>query len=167
MIGAGVLGASTAHYLAEAGARVTVLEAAEVARGASAASFAVDITRVKTPRALFELSLASAEEHARLQASHADSAWLHQVPTLEWERDLVDRQRLRDRVERLHNRGYPARWLSVTKAREIEPALDPGMPETWRSPSSRPGPGTSRPFSPVLCWTAPYDVARCCCWVTR
>lgn len=123
VVGAGVVGASVAHCLAESGAQVLVLEAGGVAVGTSAATFAVDITRVKTPRELFQLSLASAGEHATLQARSVGSSWVHPAATLEWESEPSDRQRLRDRCERMHAWGYPAQWLSVQQVHAFEPAL--------------------------------------------
>ncbi|MDP8978861.1 MAG: NAD(P)-binding protein [Actinomycetota bacterium] len=44
-----MVGAATACALTEAGARVAVLDGGRVAGGTSAATFAVDVTRVKTP----------------------------------------------------------------------------------------------------------------------
>lgn len=101
------------HCLAESGAQVLGLEAGEVAAGTSAATFAVDITRVKTPRELFQLSLASAREHATLQARSVETAWVHPAAALEWESEPADRQRLRERCERMHAWGCPAQWLSA------------------------------------------------------
>lgn len=63
VVGAGVVGAATAYGLTEAGAQVTVLDGGQVAGGTSGATLAVDITRVKTPRVLFDLSVASARAH--------------------------------------------------------------------------------------------------------
>jgi len=123
VIGAGVVGAATAYALTEAEAQVTVLDGGQVAAGTSAATFAVDITRTKTPRTLFELSLASAREHASLQRRWTSSRWLHQAASLEWERTERDRQRVRDRVRRMHTWGYPAQWMSSQQVRDFEPAL--------------------------------------------
>ncbi len=123
MIGAGVVGAATAYALTEAGAQVTVLDGGQVAAGTSAATFAVDITWTKTPRTLFELSLASAREHASLQRRWTSSRWLHQAASFEWERTERDRQRVRDRVRRLHTWGYPAQWMSSQEVGDVEPAL--------------------------------------------
>jgi len=123
VIGAGVVGAATAHALTEAGAQVTVLDAGQVAAGTSAVTFAVDITRVKTPRTLFDLSLASAREHASLQRALTGSRWLHPAASLEWERTERDRQRVRDRVRRLRTWEYPAHWMSSQRVRDVEPAL--------------------------------------------
>jgi glycine/D-amino acid oxidase-like deaminating enzyme len=123
VIGAGVLGAATAYALTEAGAQVTVLDGGQVAGGTSAVTFAVDITRVKTPRTLFDLSVASAREHASLQRRWIRSRWLHEAASLEWELTERDRQRIQDRVGRLRNWGYPAQWMSAQGVRDIEPAL--------------------------------------------
>jgi len=123
VVGAGVVGASVAHSLTASGARVLVLEAGQPAAGTSAATFAVDITRVKTPRELFELSLASAREHLTLQQEAGETSWVHPAATLEWESTPSDRQRLRDRVERLPDWGYPAQWLPAQRVCDVEPAL--------------------------------------------
>lgn len=123
VIGAGVVGAATAHALAEAGARVEVLEAGEIAGGVSAATFAVDISPVKTPRALFDLSIRSGAEHAALAASCGGAAWVHRAGSLEWERSADGRARIRERVRRLRGWGHPVEWVSRAQACEIEPAL--------------------------------------------
>ncbi len=123
MVGAGVVGAATAYALTEAGAQVAVLDGGQVAAGTSAVTFAVDITRVKTPRALFDLSLASARQHVSLQRRWPGRRWLHRSASLEWEGTEWGRQRVRDRVERLHSWGYPAQWVSSQRVRDIEPAL--------------------------------------------
>lgn len=123
VIGAGVVGAATAHALAGAGMQVVVLDGGHPAGGASAATFGVDITRVKTPRVLFELSSDSGLEHAALQREFDDVAWRHPAATLEWEDTSRDQQRLRNRVQRLHAWGYPAEWLIPQRVTAIEPAL--------------------------------------------
>ncbi|MFC9246089.1 FAD-dependent oxidoreductase [Streptomyces sp. NPDC057136] len=50
VVGAGVLGASVAHRLAQAGARVTVIEAGGPAAGTSSATFSIDVSHLKTPQ---------------------------------------------------------------------------------------------------------------------
>jgi glycine/D-amino acid oxidase-like deaminating enzyme len=122
VVGAGLVGAATAHALTEAGAQVAVLEGAEVAAGTSAATFAVDVTRVKTPRALFDLSLAGTREHAALQR-RSGASWLHPAASLEWGDTEPDRLRIRDRVRRLRAWGYRAEWVSPPCVRVVEPAL--------------------------------------------
>src|ERR671916_724330 len=112
VIGAGVVGAAAAYFLTEAGARVEVLEANDVASGVTAASFAVDVTRTKTPRMLYDLALAAGDEHAALESALGSRRWVHRVPTLEWAYSARDKDRLHRRVERLGDWGYPAEWIS-------------------------------------------------------
>jgi glycine/D-amino acid oxidase-like deaminating enzyme len=123
VMGAGVVGAATAYALTLAGARVEVLEAGQVGGGTSAATFAVDISPVKTPRALFDLSMASKREHEALEKALPGVPWRHDAAWMEWERSERDRQRVRDRLQRLQAWGYPAEWVSPERARELEPAL--------------------------------------------
>jgi len=123
VIGAGVVGAATAHALSDAGAKVEVLDAGPVCGGTSAVTFAVDITRVKTPRALFDLSVMSAREHEALALTLAGDPWRHRAAWLEWEHSERDRRRVREGVRRLQEWGYPAEWVSRDRARELEPAL--------------------------------------------
>lgn len=129
VIGAGVVGAATAHALAQAGAAVEVLEAREIAGGVSAATFAMDISRLKTPRALFDLSVHGAWEHERLRHDDTDAGWLHPAWTLEWTSSVEARARIEQQVSRLQAWGYPAEWLSAESACEIEPALRPSALE--------------------------------------
>ncbi|HEU4488137.1 MAG TPA: FAD-dependent oxidoreductase [Actinomycetota bacterium] len=123
VIGAGVVGAAAAYFLTEAGARVEVLEANDVAAGVTAASFAVDVTRIKTPRMLYDLALAAGDEHAALEKAWGSRRWVHRVPTLEWAYSARDQDRLQRRVERLADWGYPAQWISPAEAQEVEPEL--------------------------------------------
>jgi glycine/D-amino acid oxidase-like deaminating enzyme len=123
VIGAGVVGTATAHALAEAGARVEVLEAGQVAGGTSAATFAVDITPVKTPRLLFDLAVRSVLEHEALEPTLSSGPWRHRAAWLQWERPGPDRRRLRERVQRLQAWGYPAEWVSRDRAPQLDPAL--------------------------------------------
>ena len=124
VVGAGIVGAATAYSLTQAGARVEVLEAGDVASGATAASFAVDVSRVKTPRLLYDLAIDGAHEHSELESAWGDAPWLHHAPTLEWAHSAEGRVRLRERMVRLRDWGYPSEWVSRAKAREVEPALD-------------------------------------------
>jgi glycine/D-amino acid oxidase-like deaminating enzyme len=143
-----VVGAATAHALTEAGARVVVLERGQVGAGTSSATFAVDITRVKTPRALFDLSLAGGREHEALQRDSVDDTWLHPAASLEWAGSERDRQRIRDRVDRLHVWGYRAQWLPPQRLQDVEPAL------------SMPAEVAEVAFYPEGAWYEPTVLAR-------
>ncbi|MCP9486451.1 MAG: FAD-binding oxidoreductase [Gaiellaceae bacterium MAG52_C11] len=119
-----MVGAATACALAEAGAEVEVLEAAAVGGGTSAATFAVDVSRVKTPRALFDLSVASASEHGALERALPGVVWRHRAASLEWAHVDGDHSRIRERVRRLQAWAFPAEWISPERARALEPALE-------------------------------------------
>ena len=123
VIGAGVVGSAVAYALAEGGAQVAVLEAGKVAAGTSAATFAVDVSRFKTPRVLFDLCMAGAREHERLAQERDGGHWFHRAVSLEWEGTETGRQLLHERVQRLQEWGYPTEWVSAECARELEPAL--------------------------------------------
>lgn len=123
VVGAGVVGAAVAYALVQAGAQVEVLEAGAISGGTSAATFAVDISRIKTPRTLFDLSVASARAHEALERELGVS-WRHPAASLEWDGSPEDHRHLQARVERLQAWGYPVEWVSAQRARELEPALD-------------------------------------------
>src|SRR6201982_1389331 len=71
VIGAGVMGASVAYRLAQAGAAVTVLEAARIGGGTSGISFAWTNAHKKPPKPYHDLNVAGMKAHAALAASLA------------------------------------------------------------------------------------------------
>ncbi|GAB2719754.1 NAD(P)/FAD-dependent oxidoreductase [Kitasatospora kifunensis] len=76
VIGAGLLGASTAFHLARRGARVEIVERSAPASGTSGASFARISALHKLPRAYFELN------HAGLRAWHDFARSMPALPGL-------------------------------------------------------------------------------------
>src|SRR5438067_6416414 len=84
VIGAGVVGASVAHRLAEAGARVTVLEQGRVGGGTSGASFAWTNAHLKPPRAYHDLNVAGMRAHAALREELGALPWWHGGGSVEW-----------------------------------------------------------------------------------
>ena len=63
VIGAGVMGASVAYRLAQAGATVTVLEAARIGGGTSGISFAWTNAHKKPPKPYHDLNVAGMKAH--------------------------------------------------------------------------------------------------------
>lgn len=123
VIGAGVLGASLTDELARAGASVTLLDRDEPGAGTSRWSFAWLNSNGKTPRSYHDLSVLSLAAWARL-ARDLDGAadWYRPVGNLVWARpdqwpDLAGR------VTLLRRWGYPAGFVPVAEAAELEPAL--------------------------------------------
>jgi glycine/D-amino acid oxidase-like deaminating enzyme len=122
VIGAGVIGASVAFRLAEAGADVTVLEAVRPAAGTSSNSFAWVNANDKPPAAYHDLNAAGVEEHHHLAAELAGS-WFHPDGNLEIAVDPSHRDELRRRLDRLRSTGYAAESISIDEALARVPDL--------------------------------------------
>ncbi len=138
VVGAGLVGASLAFRLAQAGAKVILVERTDPAAGTTGASFAWTNANQKTPRPYFELNYAGMREHLRLREEFGAAPWLHQDGNLIWSSDSAD---LESRVNRLQDWGYTAEWRSASDVNELlEPDLllpDPALPlaffpeESW------------------------------------
>jgi glycine/D-amino acid oxidase-like deaminating enzyme len=125
VLGAGVIGASVAYHLALAAADVTVIEAGGPAAGTSSATFAMDVTHLKTPATYYEFNRRSAALHTDLAAELGGASWRHATPTVQWA-DTADEQRsIRDRATRLRAWGHPCRIADPSELRELAPAVDP------------------------------------------
>ena len=121
VIGAGVLGATVAAHLAEAGAIVTVLEKDTPGAGTSSTSFAWVNANGKEPQAYFELNAAGVRAHHDLAARGAP--WFVPGGHLEVAVDEAHERHLRGRVERLRERGYPVQELTDEEAQRLAPDL--------------------------------------------
>ena len=73
VIGAGVMGASVAYRLAQAGASVTVLEATRIGGGTSGISFAWTNAHQKPPRPYHNLNVGGMKAHAALRRVRRDA----------------------------------------------------------------------------------------------
>lgn len=124
VIGAGVVGASVAYRLAQAGASVTVLEAGSVGGGTSAASFAWINSNGKPPRPYHDLNVAGMRAHAALRDEFGETPWWHGGGNIEWFFDGSKRSAQREKVERLHAWGYAAEWLTLAELTTLEPDID-------------------------------------------
>lgn len=83
VIGAGVIGSVLTYRLAQAGAKVTVVERGIVAGGATYGSFAWTNVIGKEPREYFDLNMSSVREHDVLVAE-LEGNWLHPDGGLVW-----------------------------------------------------------------------------------
>jgi glycine/D-amino acid oxidase-like deaminating enzyme len=124
VIGAGVIGAGVAYRLAQAGARVTVLEAGRIGGGTSGCSFAWTNAHKKPPRPYHDLNVAGMKAHAALADEFGATPWWHGGGSLEWEAE-PDRAAQRENVARLQSWGYAAEWITLRQAQELEPDIDP------------------------------------------
>ena len=123
VIGAGVMGASTAFRLAQAGADVTVLEAGRVGGGTSGISFAWTNSHNKPPRAYHDLNVAGMRAHAGLREEFGGTPWWHGGGSVEWELP-EGRAAQAENVERLKSWGYAAEWITPRDLAELEPDID-------------------------------------------
>src|SRR5215469_464353 len=124
VIGAGVMGASVAYRLAQAGAAVTVLEATRIGGGTSGISFAWTNANKKPPKAYHELNVAGMKAHAALADEFGAAPWWHGGGSLEWEAE-PDRAAQAENIEQLRSWGYAAEWITVRQVQELEPDIDP------------------------------------------
>jgi D-hydroxyproline dehydrogenase subunit beta len=129
VIGAGVLGASVAARLADAGMPVTLLDQDRPGRAASRWSFAWLNSNDKAPRPYHDLNHAGIRAWAEL-APHLDGpAWYRPVGHVELATTAPAGAELTARVRRLTEWGYPARLIDAAATSVIEPSLRPAGPE--------------------------------------
>jgi glycine/D-amino acid oxidase-like deaminating enzyme len=126
VIGAGVMGASVAYRLAQAGADVTVLEATRVGGGTSGISFAWTNAHQKPPKPYHDLNIGGMKAHAALRDEFGATPWWHGGGSLEWTEES-GRTAQRENIEQLLSWGYAAEWIDRAQALELEPDLDPAV----------------------------------------
>ena len=122
VIGAGILGASVAARLAEAGVRVTLLDQDRPGRATSRWSFAWINSNDKGPRPYHDLNHAGMRAWAELAPDLDGDAWYR--PSGHVELAASGAAELESRVRRLTDWDYPARLVSLAEAAALEPALD-------------------------------------------
>jgi glycine/D-amino acid oxidase-like deaminating enzyme len=124
VIGAGVMGASVAYRLAQAGAAVTVLEATRIGGGTSGISFAWTNANKKPPKPYHDLNVAGMKAHLALADEFGATPWWHGGGSLEWEAE-ADRAAQRANIKQLRSWGYAAEWITPREVQELEPDIDP------------------------------------------
>jgi len=124
VIGAGVLGASVAYRLAQAGCAVTVLEARRVGAGTSGASYAWLNSSNKAPRAYHDLNVAGMAAHAALADEFPATPWLHRSGGIEIASGPEAAAALEAKVARLRGWDYAAELITPARLAELEPDLD-------------------------------------------
>ena len=105
VIGAGVMGASVAYRLAQAGAAVTVLEATRIGGGTSGISFAWTNAHKKPPKPYHDLNVAGMKAHAALADEFGATPWWHGGGSLEWEAPRLSPARHPPGSFSMHRRG--------------------------------------------------------------
>lgn len=130
VVGAGVVGSAIAYRLAQAGARVIVVERRYPGAGTSGASLAWLNSFRKLPPEYHRLNARSMREHEAL-ASEVAGDWLHRDGGLTWFHgsDAEGATLLRRRVREMNDWGYRVECTTPDVVmRELEPDL-------WIDPS--------------------------------
>ena len=123
VVGAGVLGASVAFRLAQAGSEVTILEAGRVGGGTSSCSYAWLNSGNKTPRSYHDLNVAGMQAHFALAEEFPATPWLHRSGGIEITSGAKDGATLAAKVARLSDWGYAAEVIDAARLAELEPDL--------------------------------------------
>lgn len=144
VVGGGLLGAPVAWRLAQAGAKVTLLEASGLGSGASQASFAWISSSTTTNHDYYRLKMDAVAEYRALEREFGPQSWLHLDGHIEWNAAAdgaaqtrgydghvepttagTGADHLRDKALRLREWGYTVELLPVRELRHLEPDLVP------------------------------------------
>jgi glycine/D-amino acid oxidase-like deaminating enzyme len=134
VIGAGAIGSVLTYRLAQAGARVTLVDRRYPGSGTTGNSFAWLNSFAKSPREYHRLNVRSIREHEDL-ARELSGEWVRVDGGLTWEHhdDEARSARLREKIRRLHQWGYRVEALEPEQVmRDLEPDIfiDPDKVET-------------------------------------
>lgn len=127
VVGAGVLGASIAYRLMQAGASVTVVDNLESSRGATGASFAwvgASHPGLHTSDDYMRLNIAGVAAYRRLLSERGDRSWFARSGCLTWYGAVVPSEPLEDTVTKLQSLSYGAYLVSPDYVRRfVEPLV--------------------------------------------
>jgi glycine/D-amino acid oxidase-like deaminating enzyme len=140
IVGAGVIGATLAYRLAQAGAAVTVVERRHTVAGTSGATFAWLNAFDKPPRDYHRLNAQGVRDHEDL-ADELGGDWCHVTGTVHWApaSDTRRRAALDTAARQLLAWGARADRLDAHALREAEPDLRPDLADAavaWHVPRS-------------------------------
>ena len=124
IVGAGILGAATAHRLSRQGAQVTIVEADRPGGGTSGASFSWVNAQEKSPPAYFQLNQAGVRAHREL-ADELGGDWYHPGGDVAIGRGEAA-ARVTDKIDRHRAMGYGVETLDRAAIQRLEPDLDLG-----------------------------------------
>ncbi|GAB3799756.1 NAD(P)/FAD-dependent oxidoreductase [Virgibacillus kimchii] len=130
--GGGLIGASTAYYLAKSGADVTLVEAKDIASGTSGACDRAIMLQSKKPGPTLDLAIKSAELYKELEAELDTELEYRQsggMIIIETPEEMAAMEQM---VERQQKAGIDVSLISGTEARERQPGLSEALiGSTW------------------------------------
>jgi sarcosine oxidase subunit beta len=127
VLGAGIIGAASAHALARAGRRVLLLDAAGPAAGASGASDGFVSVSTKAPGLMMELALASRSLYPQTVAAlRLQTDWrpVEGLLLIEDDRDVAA---MTAHAAALAGLGVDIEAIDAGRLGSLEPALSPGL----------------------------------------
>jgi glycine/D-amino acid oxidase-like deaminating enzyme len=125
--GAGIIGAALAYHLAKRGAQVTILEAQQLAAGATGKSFGwINATFSKRPRSYFDFSMLGIAGWHRLEKELNGALRVQWGGSVAWFPPGPEAEQLRQDVQHHREWGYPVRLLDEAQVRELLPHVSPG-----------------------------------------
>lgn len=132
VVGGGLIGTSTAYYLAKSGAEVTLVESKDIAAGTSGACDRAIMLQSKKPGPTLELAIESAkvyedlEEELEADLEYRKGGGMIIIETME------EMKAMEDMVERQQKAGIDVQLISGDEARERQPGLSKNMiGSTW------------------------------------
>jgi D-hydroxyproline dehydrogenase subunit beta len=125
VIGAGIIGTSIASRLAARGASVMVVEAAFPGAGTTGTSLSwVNASsKLDSGREYFDLAVRATAEHHALADALGETRCFYPTGNIEISRESAEADRLRSKVARLQEEGYPADLVPVRELGHLEPGL--------------------------------------------
>lgn len=124
VLGAGILGVSTAVELLRGGARVTLVTEGHPASGASGRSLSWLNSGGDYPPAYHRLRLAGMDRYRTLLSENPGIDWLRFDGGLSWNADGAD-EGPAERYESQRNQAYDARLVAAADVPAMVPGLDP------------------------------------------
>lgn len=134
VVGAGIVGAACAYYLARGGLRVTVLDASFAGGGTTAAGMG-HIVVMDDSEAQFALTAWSQRLLDELLPTLPPAAEFQRCGTLWIAEDEIQLGAARGKREYYRNRGVEAELLDARQLAEAEPRLRPGLAGALRVPA--------------------------------
>lgn len=132
VVGGGLIGTSTAYYLAKSGAKVTLIDAKDIAAGTSGACDRAIMLQSKMPGPTLDLAIRSAklyenlEEELEMNLEYRKSGGMIIIETMEEKEAMISM------VKRQQSAGIDVKLISGEEAREHQPGLSVDLiGSTW------------------------------------